>query len=248
MSPELGRWINRDPIEEYGGLNLLAFIANNVMNAVDFMGHADCDYCARIQAQISRFQSLLKQSVQSMKSNPAFNQQKSFIEVADTANNLVGNPAGVADLVQYSYANRDAGQFVSRYGTPITSSGYLNPDLISRSVTRVVHGAGVATGVASMALDAYHIGDDFGKGTTEGVLGGISHSASFVSTALSFADPRFAVAPLVGNIAVMFNEGNVARKTKDMNVATLRLQTQLANEQADEIRRLEKWYRRNCGN
>ena len=34
-SPELGRWIKRDPIEEEGGVNLYAMVGNNPMNYWD---------------------------------------------------------------------------------------------------------------------------------------------------------------------------------------------------------------------
>jgi len=37
-SPELGRWINRDPIEEEGGVNVYMFINNNGIAAVDYLG------------------------------------------------------------------------------------------------------------------------------------------------------------------------------------------------------------------
>ena len=37
-SPSLGRWINRDPIEEQGGLNLYAFCANNGIENADPWG------------------------------------------------------------------------------------------------------------------------------------------------------------------------------------------------------------------
>jgi len=37
-SPELGRWINRDPAEEGGGNNLYGFIGNNAINGWDFFG------------------------------------------------------------------------------------------------------------------------------------------------------------------------------------------------------------------
>jgi RHS repeat-associated protein len=40
-SPELGRWINRDPIEEVGGLNFYAFVANNSINRFDPFGLYD---------------------------------------------------------------------------------------------------------------------------------------------------------------------------------------------------------------
>jgi len=38
--PELGRWINRDPIGETGGENLYAFVGNQAPNAVDWLGLA----------------------------------------------------------------------------------------------------------------------------------------------------------------------------------------------------------------
>ncbi len=37
-NPSAGRWINRDPIDEYGGTNLYAFVGNNPMNALDARG------------------------------------------------------------------------------------------------------------------------------------------------------------------------------------------------------------------
>jgi hypothetical protein len=37
-SPELGRWINRDPIEERGGVNLYGFVNNNGVNITDLFG------------------------------------------------------------------------------------------------------------------------------------------------------------------------------------------------------------------
>ena len=36
--PDLGRWINRDPIEEEGGLNLYAIVDNNGQNMSDYLG------------------------------------------------------------------------------------------------------------------------------------------------------------------------------------------------------------------
>ncbi len=36
--PELAQWNRKDPIGERGGLNLYAFVLNNVINSVDFLG------------------------------------------------------------------------------------------------------------------------------------------------------------------------------------------------------------------
>jgi RHS repeat-associated protein len=40
-SPELGRWLSRDPIEEVGGLNLYAFVSNNPVDLLDMLGLSD---------------------------------------------------------------------------------------------------------------------------------------------------------------------------------------------------------------
>lgn len=39
--PKNGRFINRDPIEEQGGLNLYGFCGNNAINSFDVLGHYD---------------------------------------------------------------------------------------------------------------------------------------------------------------------------------------------------------------
>jgi len=39
-SSELGRWVNRDPIGERGGINVYAFVGNNALNAWDLLGLA----------------------------------------------------------------------------------------------------------------------------------------------------------------------------------------------------------------
>jgi RHS repeat-associated protein len=36
--PQTGRWINRDPIEEEGGLNLYGFVGNNGVDEFDIVG------------------------------------------------------------------------------------------------------------------------------------------------------------------------------------------------------------------
>ena len=38
FSPKLGRWIKRDPINEYGGVNIYCFVANNPINDWDWNG------------------------------------------------------------------------------------------------------------------------------------------------------------------------------------------------------------------
>ncbi len=40
--PNLQRWLNRDPIEELGGLNLYTFASDNPISRVDYFGLAAC--------------------------------------------------------------------------------------------------------------------------------------------------------------------------------------------------------------
>jgi RHS repeat-associated protein len=37
-APEFGRWVNRDPIEEEGGLNIFGFVGNIALNRWDYLG------------------------------------------------------------------------------------------------------------------------------------------------------------------------------------------------------------------
>ncbi len=44
-NPELGRWINRDPIEERGGLNVYGVVGNQPTNTIDFNGQYEVKSC-----------------------------------------------------------------------------------------------------------------------------------------------------------------------------------------------------------
>ncbi len=39
-NPDIGRWVNRDPIEEEGGLNVYGFVGNDPINSLDMLGMA----------------------------------------------------------------------------------------------------------------------------------------------------------------------------------------------------------------
>ena len=48
-SPQLGRWISRDPIEEEGGINVFAFVLNGPIDEIDPDGLSISDYFSRIK-------------------------------------------------------------------------------------------------------------------------------------------------------------------------------------------------------
>jgi hypothetical protein len=45
-NPETGRWLNRDPIEEKGGVALYTFVKNGVVNSTDRLGLLTYEGCA----------------------------------------------------------------------------------------------------------------------------------------------------------------------------------------------------------
>jgi len=49
-SPGTGRWLNRDPIEEMGGLNLYGFVGNDGVNAWDYLGFYDYEEFTTLEA------------------------------------------------------------------------------------------------------------------------------------------------------------------------------------------------------
>ena len=44
-SPELGRWLSRDPIEEQGGYNLYGMLGNGIVNNWDQWGYGHAWWC-----------------------------------------------------------------------------------------------------------------------------------------------------------------------------------------------------------
>lgn len=52
FDPETGRWLNRDPIEETGGLNLYTFLQNNGIYRADLLGLIDLEFNAFIPSRI----------------------------------------------------------------------------------------------------------------------------------------------------------------------------------------------------
>jgi RHS repeat-associated protein len=41
-NPALGRWLNRDPIDELGGVNLYAYVGNDPIDNFDYLGELNC--------------------------------------------------------------------------------------------------------------------------------------------------------------------------------------------------------------
>ncbi len=68
--PETGRWLSRDPIAERGGLNLFAFVGNDVLNKLDYLGMAQIltDLMQDVQDGVSKF-DLTRNTFEVIKAN-----------------------------------------------------------------------------------------------------------------------------------------------------------------------------------
>ena len=75
--PVSGRWINRDPIQEEGGLNLYAMLGNDVIYKVDFLGkkatEEDCANCEKYIAQKQKdWESVIERMIKKGRCRPIF--------------------------------------------------------------------------------------------------------------------------------------------------------------------------------
>ena len=70
-NPELGRWINRDKIEEKGGLNICGFVQNTPVSQPDYLGllelwttDTDPSFCQNYKKQLEVRYKNMKKSIQ----------------------------------------------------------------------------------------------------------------------------------------------------------------------------------------
>jgi len=54
----MGRFLNRDPIEEAGGLNLYAFVGNDPVNRWDTLGLQECGCSAEYLCEVDFWQAM----------------------------------------------------------------------------------------------------------------------------------------------------------------------------------------------
>jgi RHS repeat-associated protein len=98
--PNLQRWINRDPIGEWGGVNLFQFVCNDPANMVDFLGLVDC---AALKRAIARMTADARDAIHSLNDaddmfREAMVQQKWGFYVGDVAGGVATVDSLVKDL------------------------------------------------------------------------------------------------------------------------------------------------------
>jgi RHS repeat-associated protein len=107
---QTGRWINRDPIEEEGGLNLYGFVGNQGLTHVDVLGRSELDwedYADNAVEQVRGgqtnfdviFQNLMKQYFDSDTSLTYFADCQDDMEEIWEAMNELAKAEGYADQI-----------------------------------------------------------------------------------------------------------------------------------------------------
>jgi RHS repeat-associated protein len=106
-----GRWLNRDPIEEEGGLNLYGFVGNDGVNWVDLLGMViggfPASFSTSRHATIANDPSIVGGFIAKWSPSPSKFLDVSFLRIRHVALNLGANLATSAEFV---------GKFVYRVG------------------------------------------------------------------------------------------------------------------------------------
>ena len=190
---ETGRWLNRDPIGEDGGLNLYGMVGNDAVNAWDYLGLRSCD---EIQQNLDIIDNILNSIIADFSPGGQcyeFDIGFDFVSSIENANLItgLGVSARAFSASKRLALNGTTGKLGIQYFTSVTPSGVQ----ILNSVGNVVGGIGVG-------IDVVQAGNSFANGD---IGGGISNTASagLGTTALLIASSNPATALAAGAGAVV---------------------------------------------
>lgn len=139
-SPALGRWINRDPIGEEGGINLYAYVSNDPSNLVDILGLCktltlDISFTARDQSVIKRAFAMigaLRKNLAKCKC-PCITVEPVF-DLTPGANGWPNYPGATGRVLFGPTMPGTAGNTTMGNGSIITSSGPASSNVLSHEL------------------------------------------------------------------------------------------------------------------
>jgi RHS repeat-associated protein len=116
-APQTGRWINKDPIEEEGGINLYGFVGNDGLNGWDILGLQgyNAEKCAAILALIEKLGEEIERSMNRMQAH-----KRNARMMRDRFNNLMGQIE-----VEISNIRENTGVFNVVFNALLTIGGVL---------------------------------------------------------------------------------------------------------------------------
>lgn len=222
-APTLGRFLNRDPIEEQGGLNLYGFVANNPVNKWDYLGQVMQDqyFAAPGDDEFDRQMQViwgnrvdLVGMMDGLRSMQSFNTGWNERAAAENASGGSGSPdvisviAGILTGGQ-SGASGGGGSGASGSGSSGVGGSILGNALRDIPlVGRILGGAGdIASGLLGTAAGIATLGQsgslrtglsDFGNGLKSTAVGGLDLAGK------TWASPATAVGLAWGLTGALF--------------------------------------------
>ncbi|MEX2382235.1 MAG: RHS repeat-associated core domain-containing protein, partial [Opitutales bacterium] len=190
-SPSMGRWINRDPIEERGGLNLYGFVGNDPANYWDFLGLEGVS-CDDLNRQMDTVRTIIDSALNRMAEvcGDGDSIDSGLISRLIDLNSKISLGAGaigVADAVHRNLPTSTApgGMIVGR----------VRGSLLTPEAGRVVRNVGRVTGVAAGVVSGASAVNSFSQGDT---ASGVQSTANTILTGIAIAAPPTAIPIFIG--------------------------------------------------
>ncbi len=119
-SPQIGRWLSRDPVEESGGVNLYVFAENFPINGVDFRGlltlenvkksdgteSCDAETAKIAEEAITEAQKTVQSAVELLSNLTTENKRKYVIWFGTYAENRFSHVKGIFDKINEFFGGR----------------------------------------------------------------------------------------------------------------------------------------------
>jgi RHS repeat-associated protein len=149
---DTARWLNRDPIQEYGGINLYAYVRNQPLARVDSWGLADCDALKNaIQRGYATFQRDSQILGNTLRDQRAALTQLFIVDRSVDAALSVGGAAAGEFIAAKIVAKGATLMHGESLGTSLVRSGAFSGPGLSQ-VTSFVTFVGVGGAVAGRAI------------------------------------------------------------------------------------------------